>query len=164
MTNLEKNITEIAFNLAKEMQFNVVDIKLLGKNLLVVQILLEKLNEERITIEECASFSRKLAVILDVNETISSAYNLEISSAGIDRPLVKLFDFERFKNNDVIIKTNILIENQKTFKAKLLGTKEELVLIELNDKTIEIPFDVIDKANLDILKNYNFNGETNDKR
>lgn len=164
MTNLEKNITEIAFNLAKEMQFNVVDIKLLGKNLLVVQILLEKLNEERITIEECASFSRKLAVILDVNETISSAYNLEISSAGIDRPLVKLLDFERFKNNDVIIKTNILIENQKTFKAKLLGTKEELVLIELNDKTIEIPFDVIDKANLDILKNYNFNGETNDKR
>jgi ribosome maturation factor RimP len=164
MTNLEKNITETVSLLAQEMQFNVVDIKLLGKNLLVVQILLEKLNEDRITIEECASFSRKLAVILDVNETISSAYNLEISSAGIDRPLVRLVDFERFKNNDVVIKTNILIGNQKTFKAKLLGVNQELILIELNEKIIEIPFGVIDKANLDILKNYNFNGDINDKR
>lgn len=164
MANLEKNIVEIANNLANEMQFNIVDIQLFGKHLLIVQILLEKLDDTRITIEECASFSRKLAVILDVNDVITSAYNLEISSAGIDRPLIKLTDFDKFKNNDVIIKTNVLIYNQKTFKAKLLGIKDDLVLIQLNDNTMEIPFNIIDKANVDILKNYNFNGDTDDKR
>ncbi len=106
---------------------------------------------EGISHEDCARVSRALDPLLEESDLISDSYILEVSSPGVERPLKKEEDFIRFAGKKVLIKTYQLLENQKTFRGKLLGLEEGQVNVELGDgRILGIPFTEICKANLEV--------------
>lgn len=96
--------------------------------------------EGGITLDDCADASREIGMLLEVEDVVPTAYDLEVSSPGIDRPLKKAADFERFKGRLVKIKTYERLDPdqrghlRKTFVGTLLGLEEGRVRIEQNDK------------------------------
>ena len=125
MNTLEQKVFDLAQPVAQDLGYSIVDIKTFGKDRITLQIFLEKSDYMSVSIDDCAKFSRAFAAILDVNDLIEQRYTLEVSSAGIDRKISRIEDFERFVGNDVVIKTKLPIEGQKTFKGSLVGITED---------------------------------------
>ncbi len=109
-----------------------------------------------INLDDCAMASREISSLLDVENVISTAYSLEVSSPGIERPLKKPEDFKRFSGQLAKIKTLDSIDpdasgkNRKTFIGTLSGLEGDDILLILKNTTdaIRIPLQQIDKANL----------------
>jgi ribosome maturation factor RimP len=97
----------------------------------------------------CSEVSREVGETLEVGETIDTAYVLEVSSPGIERPLVKREDFERFAGRSIVLKTKRAIEGRRRFKGILKGQNDGIVTIKLKGgQTVSIPDDLVQKANL----------------
>ncbi len=102
-----------------------------------------------ILLEDCEQVSKQVSSLLDVEDPIPGHFNLEISSPGMDRPLRKQKDFERFSGQVVKIKLSVpTIEGQRNFTGKLIGFQEKDVVIEMDGETYYLPLDTIDKARL----------------
>jgi len=102
-----------------------------------------------VSLDDCAAISHQISGILDVEEPIKQAYDLEISSPGIDRPLFKLADFERFAGKTARIKLAVGLLGRKNFKGKLQGVSDsKLVAIEVDGEMFDLPYADIAKANL----------------
>lgn len=121
----------------------------------VLRFLLDK--EGGINLDECAAASREISSLIDVENLISTAFNLEVSSPGIERPLKKPQHFERFAGETIKIKTTQAIDpdgtgkNRKTFRGVLSGFEGDDVLLKLKNKNedVRIALHQIDKANLE---------------
>ncbi len=113
---------------------------------MVLRIYIDK--EGGITLQDCEMVSREVSTILDIEDFIDGRYLLEVSSPGIDRPLFKKEDFERFKEKRAKIKTALPVEGRRNFSGVLKGTKDDSVVIEVDGRTFCIPFDSIKRANL----------------
>ncbi|MDJ0765032.1 MAG: ribosome maturation factor RimP [Myxococcota bacterium] len=97
----------------------------------------------------CATISRDLSAALDVAEVIDRPYTLEVSSPGIERPLVQGHDYERFAGRLVFVKTNRAIDGRRRFKGRLDGLCNGVVTVTARKgDAVAIPFDLIEKANL----------------
>lgn len=112
-----------------------------------------------VTLDDCVDVSREFSAVLEVEDPIRSAYRLEVSSPGLERPLKKPADFEKFAGKPVKIKTHEALDpdergrTRKTFTGILLGIAGDLVRVEQTDKkggVVEIPYNEIAKANLEI--------------
>ncbi len=103
-------------------------------------------SEAGITLDDCAAVSRQVSALLDVEDPIPGEYNLEVSSPGINRRLVKAEHFERFAGNKVKIKLKRLVDGRRNYKGKLLGFKEPNVLVKEGKETFAIPLQEIDSA------------------
>jgi ribosome maturation factor RimP len=101
-----------------------------------------------VTLDDCADISRQAGDILDVSFENNWSYNLEVSSPGFDRPLVKLRDFERFKGLQVKMRIDQPLNGQKNFRGILLGISDDYVNVSIDDRTVNIPFKGITKARL----------------
>src|ERR1700728_388439 len=100
-----------------------------------VQIMADR-PDGALAIEDCEAVSRALSPVLDVADPIETAYRLEISSPGIDRPLVRRSDFDRYAGHVAHIETNVLIDGRKRFRGLLLGAEgDNNVRIRMNDAT-----------------------------
>ncbi len=104
--------------------------------------------EEGITLNDCVMVSKMIGRALDHTEIISHRYHLEVSSPGINRPLVKEKDFIRFKGNQCKITTLIPYQDRKNFKGELLGFEDNNVIINVDNNIFKIPYIKITKANL----------------
>ena len=105
--------------------------------------------DEGVSIDDCASISHQISGILDVEEPIKQAYDLEVSSPGIDRPLFKLADFQRFAGQTARIKLAVAQQGRKNFKGRLQGVADAgMVLIEVDGEAFCLPFADIARANL----------------
>lgn len=106
-------------------------------------------HEEGIGVDDCAAISHQVSGILDVEKPISQAYDLEVSSPGIDRPLFKLADYQRFVGSVAKIKLAAGLDGRRNFKGRLMGVSDSrLVRIEVDGETFELPFADIARANL----------------
>lgn len=104
-----------------------------------------------VNIEDCAEVNRELGTILDVRDIIPNPYILEVSSPGLTRPLKKVADFDRYRDRLVKIKTWQAISGAgRIFKGRLKGIEEGKVILQREEGIIEIPFQSIAKANLEI--------------
>ena len=105
--------------------------------------------EQGVSLDDCAEISHQISAILDVEDPIQQAYDLEISSPGLDRPLFKLSDYERFTGTTVKIKLVAGLDGRRNFKGALLGVSEtNEVLVEVDGMEFRLPFADIAKANL----------------
>lgn len=104
--------------------------------------------EKGITVEDCAAVSRQCSAVLDVEEPISMAFDLEVSSPGINRPLFKLADYDRFSGSQTKIKLAVALDGRKNFSGVLQGIDDNKVLITVDNETFELPFHNIAKAHL----------------
>lgn len=115
---------------------------------LTLQVMAEPRDGGDMTVEGCAKVSRAISALLDVEDPISDAYTLEVSSPGIDRPLVRPRDYERFAGYEAKIETNRLVDGRKRFRGRLGGITEDSVRIALEQHETKVPFNAILRAKL----------------
>lgn len=104
-----------------------------------------------VTLENCSSLSHAVSAALDVEDPIAGAYDLEVSSPGLDRPLRTPEHFEKFKGSKVRVKTFGPVaecENRKTFVGQLLGFAEDKVLVDVDGKVFHVPHAQVSKASV----------------
>lgn len=105
--------------------------------------------EQGVDIDDCASISHQVSAILDVEDPIQQVYDLQVSSPGINRPLFKLSDYDRFVGETVKIKMDVAQSGRRNYKGALQGVvQSKIVQVEVDGETHELPFSDIGKANL----------------
>ena len=100
------------------------------------------------TVDDCAEISQTVSALLDVADPIAGTYVLEVSSPGIDRPLTRLKDFERFAGFEARIETKAMIDGRRRFRGILKGIAEARVRVDVEGGLVELPFDGILRAKL----------------
>ena len=113
-----------------------------------LQIMAERKDRAEMSVEDCVEISRALSALLDVENPIESAYTLEVSSPGLDRPLVRLADYDRFSGREARIETQTPVEGRKRFKGRLAGVRGDTVLLLCEGAEQEIPFDAVARGKL----------------
>ena len=102
-----------------------------------------------VTLEDCTAVSRDLGTALDVHEDLlPGSYRLEVSSPGLERPLVKLEDFERYEGREAKVRLRMPLDGRRKFQGTLLGVEGDVVTLEQDGKPVRLPFSEIDRANL----------------
>lgn len=149
----DRRILEILDPVAEAAGFEIVRLRLMGgaASGRTLQIMAERTSDGDMVVEDCATLSRALSVVLDAADPVSGEYRLEVSSPGIDRPLTRFKDFETYEGFEARIELDRLAENRKRFKGVLAGVEDgENVLIDLEgeDETTVIPFAWIFEAKL----------------
>ncbi len=133
----------------KAMGYDLVRVQLMGARTAVLQIMADRIDGETMTVEDCAAISRHVSALLDVEDPISGAYDLEVSSPGIDRPLVKLADFERFAGFEAKVETTAPIDGRRRFRGKVTGVQDnEIEMTLLDGAEVRVPYERIEKAKL----------------
>ncbi len=145
---LTDRIEELISPTIEGMGFSVVRVQFSGKERLCLQIMAERLDGEVMVVDDCANISRAVSAVLDVDDPISDAYTLEVSSPGLDRPLVKLADFERFAGFEIRIETAVLIGGRRRFRGRLIGIVDDQVRITVDETEVTLPFAEIARAKL----------------
>lgn len=109
-----------------------------------------------INIDRCETATHRVADALEIDDPIATEYRIEVSSPGVDRPLTKLADFERFLSERVFVKTHKAFEGSKTFTGILKACTATSVCVvnEHDQKEYDIPFDLIAKATLKPILNF----------
>lgn len=101
-----------------------------------------------VTLDDCGRVSHQLSGVLDVEDPIGTPYVLEVSSPGLDRLLLRADHFKRFAGSRVKIKLKWLVEGRRNFAARLLGVKDDRVLIDEQQTSYSIPLAAIERARL----------------
>ena len=112
--------------------YRLVRVRISGLAGCTVQIMAER-PDGAMTIDDCEAVSRALSPVLDVADPIEHAYRLEISSPGLDRPLVRRSDFERFAGNEVKVEMEVAVEGRRRFRGHLIGIEGEAARLRRND-------------------------------
>ncbi|PST23018.1 ribosome maturation factor RimP [Rhizobium sp. JAB6] len=152
-TGLDQRVAAIIEPVLVGMGFRLVRVRLLNLNGLTLQIMTER-NDGTMTVEDCEAVSMAISPVLDVEDPIDKAYHLEVSSPGIDRPMVRKSDFQRWIGHLVKCETSILVENRKRFRGKIVAVEAEGFTIERDEATrgeeqkVTIPFSTLAEAKL----------------
>lgn len=134
---INKTLTQLGYEL--------VDLEIVNHGELL-RIFIDKPNS--VNIDDCVEVSNQLNHVLTVEEDVNYE-RLEVSSPGTDRVLKTMEDFNRFKGEAVKVKCRSLVQERKNFRGVLVGTKDNAVVLNIDNDLLEINFDNIDKARLD---------------
>lgn len=134
------------------MGFELVQVRLMkGAGSTTLQVMAEPADRKRtMTVEDCAEISHAVSAVLDVADPIAGAYRLEVSSPGIDRPLVRGEDFARFAGSPARIELIDPVDGRKRFQGVLGGFADGEVLIEVGGERLRFPLARIGKAKLTV--------------
>lgn len=149
VTPLEITLQELVTPVVEGAGFEVVRLRLTGSRTKTLQVMAER-PDGTMTAEDCASLSRAISPVLEEADPFDDKYILEVSSPGIDRPLTRLKDYERWEGFDAKIELRQPVEGQKRFRGVLAGIEDEDVCIDLEgeDDTALIPFSLIASGKL----------------
>jgi ribosome maturation factor RimP len=132
-TSLESRLVAIITPRLEAMGYELVRVAVLGRDRLTVQVMADRADGGQITIVECEAISHALGAVLDVEDPIPGAWSLEVSSPGIDRPLTRAKDWNRFSGHLVRVETATPIEGRKRFSGIALGADEGGARLRLSD-------------------------------
>ncbi len=131
-----------------ELGCTLVRLRLGGRQRPTLQVMAERADGAAATMTDCVSISRALSRVLEVADPIAGAYRLEVSSAGVDRPLVRRADFERFAGRRAEIVARAPIQGRRKFKGRLGGLDGENVVLDGPDGALSIPLAAVADARL----------------
>ncbi|MEM9045130.1 MAG: ribosome maturation factor RimP [Pseudomonadota bacterium] len=143
----DKRLATIVQPTIEGMGFELVRLRFMSGKKATVQVMAER-PDGTMEIEDCAELSRAISAIMDVEDPIAGEYSLEVSSPGIDRPLTRMVDFDRWEGYEAKLETEEMIEGRKRFKGILAGTEGKEVLIDIAEGTIGLEFDWLSDAKL----------------
>lgn len=152
-TGIDARIALIVQPVLRAIGFRLVRIRLSGQNGLTLQIMAER-EDGTMTVEDCEEVSRAVSPALDVDDPIEKAYHLEVSSPGIDRPLVRKSDFKDWVGHLVKMETTVLVTDRKRFRGKIVEANEGDILIQRDqaaygeEPTVRVPYDAVADARL----------------
>ncbi len=144
----EQEITDIIEESLNDLGFDLVKVTLKGSVNKVLEILIDRLDGDKISVIDCRNASRHISAILDVEDVISDKYFLEVSSAGVERPLIKFKDYARFIDREVTIKLKELVNARTRYNGRILKAKDNQIYLMSDGEEIVVLFDKIKKANL----------------
>lgn len=148
-TGLAAQVAAIVEPVIEDLGFQLVRVRISGQNGCTVQIMAER-SDGHFTIDDCEKVSRALSPVFDVEDVMDRAYHLEISSPGLDRPLVRNADFVRAVGYDVKIELRKLHDRRKRFKGIIISSHDDTLVLDIsqNDECeyIHLPFDAIAEA------------------
>jgi len=130
------------------MGYDVVRVSFTGGHRPTLQIMAERRDGGAMTVEDCATASHTVSALLDVADPIASSYLLEVSSPGIDRPLVRREDFERFAGFEARLELERPIDGRRRFRGKLLGIEGDKVKLMIGTEATLLPLSSIARAKL----------------
>ena len=130
------------------MGYRVVRVSVTGGRRPTLQIMAERVDDKAMTVDDCADISRTASALLDVADPIATAYTLEVSSPGIDRPLVRREDFARFAGFEAKIELTAPVDGRRRFRGKLLGVDGDDVKLLVNAAPIALPLATVVRAKL----------------
>jgi ribosome maturation factor RimP len=152
-SGIDARVASIIQPVLRAIGFRLVRVRLSGQNGLTLQIMAER-EDGTMTVEDCEEVSRAVSPALDVDDPIDKAYHLEVSSPGIDRPLVRKSDFAAWTGHLIKMETSILVADRKRFRGKIASANENEVLIERDqaaygeEPSVRVPFEAIAEARL----------------
>lgn len=168
-SGIDARVALIVEPVLRAIGFRLVRVRLSGQNGLTLQIMAER-QDGTMTVEDCEEVSRALSPVLDVEDPIEKAYHLEVSSPGIDRPLVRKSDFVAWTGHSVKMETSILVAERKRFRGRIAEAGEDGVLIERDqpgygdEPTVRVPYEAIGEARLVLTDDLIRDALTKDKK
>ena len=146
---VEERIIALIEPAAEELGYRIVRVRLSGLRRKRLQVMAERLSDGLMEVEDCATLSRAISPVLDASDPISGEYDLEVSSPGIDRPLMRLEDFQRFTGHEAKVETLTMIDGRKRFKGVIAGVDEAAVRLTLAEGgDVRLPFTGLAEARL----------------
>jgi ribosome maturation factor RimP len=106
--------------------------------------------EDGVSLDDCAAVSREVSHLLDIEDILEQAYNLEVSSPGLDRPLKSVNDFKRFAGRKAKVTTKEPIGGNQVFIGRINKVEDELITMEVDQQELSIPFSEVAKARLEV--------------
>jgi len=146
--DLAERIKKLIEPTIEDMGFSIVRVDLSGKGDLCLQVMLEPVEDRALTVEDCARCSRAISAVMDVEDPIAGTYTLEVSSPGLDRPLMSLKDYERYAGFEAKIETESLYDGRRKFRGRLRGIENETIRVEMEGTEWELSFPDVRKAKL----------------
>jgi len=146
-------IADLAEPVLEELGFRLVRVKVSGRDGGTVQIMAERPMGE-MTVEDCATISRRLSPVLDAYDPIPGQYRLEVSSPGIDRPLVRPSDFALWAGHEAKVELKELVDGRKRFRGVIEGVENDEARLRIEPEgnaepvTIGLPLSLIGEAKL----------------
>jgi ribosome maturation factor RimP len=141
-------VTELIEPTLHDMGFELVRVLMSGGQRPTLQVMVERSDQGPVTLDQCAEVSHAISALLDVADPLPGAYRLEVTSPGLERPLVRRADFERFAGFEARLETELPLEGRRRFRGRLLGIADDQVRLALPEGETSIPFDAIKKAKL----------------
>jgi ribosome maturation factor RimP len=152
-TGLDQRLADIIEPVLVGMGFRLIRVRMLNQNGATLQIMAER-NDGTMSVQDCEAVSTAVSPVLDVEDPIDREYHLEVSSAGIDRPMVRKSDFIRWQGHLLKCETSIMIGNRKRFRGKILESNADAFMLERDqvaygeEQKVEIPFTALAEAKL----------------
>jgi len=152
-TGVDQRIAEIIEPVLTGMGFVLVRVRLSSQNGSTLQIMAER-EDGTMTVQDCEAISMAISPVLDVEDPVDKAYHLEVSSPGIDRPMVRKSDFARWQGHLVKVETSILVDNRKRFRGKIAEVEADAFKLERDqigygeEPVVTIPFNTLSDAKL----------------
>jgi len=148
-TTLEQRLTALVEPMLLHMGYELVRITILGRERPTVQIMADRADGAQINVEDCETISHQVSAMIDVEDPIPGAWNLEVSSAGIDRPLTRAKDWNRFAGHLARAETQFPVGGRKRFSGIVLGADDEIARMRLDDGTeVELKLAELRRAKL----------------
>jgi ribosome maturation factor RimP len=146
---INKRVEEVVLPVLGELGLELVEVQYRREQSgWVLRLIIDK--PDGVNLDDCAVASRELSQLLDIEDFIDQAYNLEVSSPGLDRPLKSLTDFQRFIGRKAKIKTIEPIAGEHVFIGNIQQTEGESIVLEVGRKEVVIPFLQVSKARLEV--------------
>ena len=131
------------------MGYELVRVAVLGRERPTVQVMADRVDGSQISVEDCEAISHALGAVLDINDPLPGAWTLEVSSAGIDRPLTRVKDWNRFTGHAARVEMHIPVDGRKRFAGVVMGADEQHARLRLDDGTeVALQLDAIRRAKL----------------
>jgi ribosome maturation factor RimP len=130
------------------MGYRVVRVAFTGGRRATLQIMAERTDAAAMTVEDCADLSRTISALLDVADPFASAYLLEVSSPGIDRPLVRREDYQRFAGLEATVELAAPRDGRRRFRGRLVGVEGDELRLDLGAEQVMLPLTAISRAKL----------------
>lgn len=149
-TAMEARLLSMIEPSLQAMGYRVVQLRLMeSKRHKTLQCLMEHVNDASMTVGDCEKISHTISALLDVEDPIASAYHLEVSSAGMERPLTRIEDFTRFTGMDAQVDVLMPHQGRRRFKGIIQGrVDEDLIAMECEGQVFNLPFSQIKQAKL----------------
>lgn len=149
LSGLEAQIAERIAPTLSDLGYELVRLSVMGHETPTVQVMADKADGSLISVDDCEQISHAVGAILDVDDPIPGAWTLEVSSSGIDRPLTRLKDWERFAGHLARVELDVAQEGQKRFSGIVMGARNGGAILRLDDGTEAVlPLASIRKARL----------------
>ncbi len=132
----------------REMGFDLVRAQISGSRHPTLQIMAERRDQANMTVEDCAMISRALSALFDVEDAVDGGYTLEVSSPGLDRPLTRPTDYERFAGYVARVELHDSHEGRRRFRGRIVGLFGDTVRIDMDGQVYDLPYEDIQRAKL----------------